>query len=115
MHQHLTVHGRHLETDKPACQSAVRCLAAQVVQIPQLRRTIDVERQQSNTLQAEVHRLGPQLCQNVDKFTEDVAQLQARCHDFGLHPEPTQHTRDEGFPPSRAGVDANGRQQVVEL
>ena len=75
VHQHLTVHGRHLETDKPACQSAVRCLAAQVVQIPQLRRTIDVERQQSNTLQAEVHRLGPQLCQNVDKFTEDVAPV----------------------------------------
>ena len=41
---HLNVHGRNLEIETPACQSAVRSVEAHVVQIPQLRGMLEVER-----------------------------------------------------------------------
>ena len=43
----------------------------------------EVERQTSNTPQAEVLRLGAenlQLSQDSDRSKEEVAQLQVRCH-----------------------------------
>ena len=78
--QHLTVHGRNLETEKLRCQSAVHSLGAQVPQIPQLRGMIDVESQISNALQSEVLRHGAenlQLSQQLDRSEEEDAQLQA--------------------------------------
>ena len=56
--EHLTAHSRHLETEWLRCQSAVRSLEAQVVQFFRLSGMIEVQRQTSNTLQAEVLRLG---------------------------------------------------------
>ena len=41
----LNVHGRNLETEKLACQSAVRSLEANVAQILHLRGMLEVERQ----------------------------------------------------------------------
>ena len=40
---HLNAYGRNLETETPACQSAVRSLEAQVAQIPQLGGMLEVE------------------------------------------------------------------------
>ena len=50
---HLNVYGRNLETEKLACQSAVRFREGHVAHIPLLRGIIDLERQESTTLQAE--------------------------------------------------------------
>ena len=86
--EHLTVQCRNLETGTLA--SAARSLEAHVAQIPQLRVMIEVERQTSNTLQAEVLRLGAGP-------KEEVAQLQARCNEFGHLLEPSQSTRDAGY------------------
>ena len=65
----------------------------------------------SNCVQAEILRLGGEhilISPHVDRSEEEVAQLQARCNDFGRQLEPTQFTRDEGYL-SRTGVDACGR------
>ena len=96
--EHLTLQCRNLATRTLA--SAARSLEAHVAQIPQLRVMIEVERQTSNTLQAEVLRLGAehlQICQKWERSKEEVAQLQARCNEFGHLLEPTQSTRDEGY------------------
>ena len=61
---------------------------------------LDVERQKSNALQADVFHLRAknlQLSQRFNGSEEEVAQLQARCDEFCCHFEPTQHTRDELF------------------
>ena len=89
-----------VRTETPACQSVVRCIDAQVAQIPQLRGLIEVERQ--------IDHFYTQKLFALDRSEEEVAQLQARCNEFWCHPEHTQDTRDEGYLP-RAGVDANGR------
>ena len=41
---HLNVHDRNLEIETPTCQSAVRTVEVQVVQIIQLRGMLEVER-----------------------------------------------------------------------
>ena len=84
--EHSNVHSGNLETEKQACQSAVRSLGAS----SQWRGMIDVERPKSKTLQAGVLRLGSeklQLSQHVDGSKEEVAQLQARCNECWHHPE----------------------------
>ena len=87
----MTVHSRNMETEKASMSKAVRSLEAQVVQIPQWNRMIECGRQKSNTLQADVLRLGAenlQLSQRWHRSKEKVAQLQARCNEFWHHPEP---------------------------
>ena len=66
---------------------------------------LEVERQKTNTLQADVLRLRDenlQISQSLDKSKEEVAQLQARCNEFRRHLKPTQYTRYEAYL-SRAG------------
>ena len=76
---HLNVHGRNLEIETPACQSAVRSVEAHVVQIPQLRGMLEVGKKKSTPLQAEVFRFGSnnlQISHMWDKLKEELAQLQ---------------------------------------
>ena len=57
-----------------------------------------VERQRSNALQAEVLPLraeNSQTSQHADRSGEEVARLQARCHELWRYREPTQCARDE--------------------
>ena len=65
----------------------------------ELRGMIDVDRQNSNTLHATVLCLGAdnlQLTQSLDRSEEEVAQLEARRHEFWDQLEPNQFPRDEG-------------------
>ena len=83
-------------TVQSPCQSLLGFLEAQVAQIPQLSEMIDVERQRSNTPQADVLRLRAehlQISQSLDWSVEEVAQLQARCNEFWRHLEPTVFAR----------------------
>ena len=59
----LTSHCRSLETEIQRCQSAVSSSEAQIAQFPRVRRMLDVEREKSNALQADVLR---QMADNVD-------------------------------------------------
>ena len=75
-----TGHRRKLETEKLACQSAVRSLDTHVAHILQLRGMLEVERQKSETRQAEVLSFGQAnllLSQQFDRSKEEVAQLQS--------------------------------------
>ena len=59
---------------------------------------LDVERQRSNTPQAELPRRGAenlQLTQMLHRSEDEVAELQARSKKVWCYLEPTQHMQDE--------------------
>ena len=94
----MTVRCRNLETETLACQSAVLYLEAQLAQIRPTRRMTDVERQKSNTPQAEVLCHGAenlQIPSSLNRSKEEVAPLPPRCNEFWRTSEPTQCARDE--------------------
>ena len=76
--EHLTVNSHNLDTDTVRCQGTVSSLEAQVAQILRLRGMMKVERQKSNTQQADVLRLRAETVQISTSLDEDVAQFQAR-------------------------------------
>ena len=83
--EHLTVHHRNLETETLTCQRAVGSLEAQAAHVPRFRGMFEVERQISNTQQADVLGLRAdrvQISQRLDSSNEKVAQLEARCSEF---------------------------------
>ena len=85
-------------------------LKRKLSKVLRLRRLLDVERQKTNS-QADVLRFGGeslQISQHLDRSKEQVARLQARCHEIWRHLEPTQYLRVEGYFP-RAGVASNGK------
>ena len=96
---HLSVHGRILETEPPACQSAVRFLAAQVAQIRQVKVMLEVERRIFNLISRSCSLCirQSQISQQLNRSKEEVAQLQARCHEYRHLHEPTQYARDGGY------------------
>ena len=96
--EHLTLPGPNSETESLRCQSAVGSLEAQGAKILRLRGMIEVERQKSNTLQADVLRLKAEklrLSPNLPRSEEVLAELHALCNKFWQYLEPTQSRRDE--------------------
>ena len=81
-----------LKTETQRCQNAVGSFEAHIGQIPRLRGMIEVERQKSNTLQAEVLRLGAnyitlklgtgrkkRLCSNTRERKDISQELEWMC------------------------------------
>ena len=78
-----------MKTETLRGQSTAGSLEEQVAYILRLPGMFEVEKQQWNTLQAEVLLLRAeilQISQSLDRFKEDVTQ-----------PEPTQNTRDVAY------------------
>ena len=95
----VTVHSRILETEKLACESAVRSLEAQVAQIPQFRRVIDVERQKKLHMQ-KFFAMEPTTYSSLNiwigpKKMLPSCKLAAIC--FSIHLRPPQHARNEAY------------------
>ena len=81
----LTIRCRSLETEMQRLRDAVSLVELQVAQVLRLRGMLEVQRQTSNTLQADVLRLRAEnirSSRNVERSTDEVAQSQARCNEF---------------------------------
>ena len=81
----LTTRCRSLETEMQRLRDAVSLVEPQVAQVLRLRGMLEVQRQTSNTLQADVLRLRAEnirSSRNVERSTDEVAQSQARCNEF---------------------------------
>ena len=91
----LTDSCRSLERETQRCRRALSSFETQIAQIPRSRGKLDVQRQKSNTLRADVLRLradDSHISRNFGLLQRRSCSLQVRCNDFWRYPELTQYT-----------------------